>query len=141
PVRPGRPARPREGRGSLRPLPPRQVVDRIEGHPSTIVFTTSRRSAERLTARINEEASARSAQDRTIARAHHGSMSRSERETIETALKSGTLPAVVATSSLELGIDMGAVDLVVQVGAPGSVAATLQRIGRAGHQVGATSRG
>ena len=137
----GRSADPREMPGSMWPLLTSQVVDLIEEHTSTIVFTNSRRSAERLTARINEEASARAAQDRTIARAHHGSMSRSERETIETALKSGTLPAVVATSSLELGIDMGAVDLVVQVGAPGSVAATLQRIGRAGHQVGATSRG
>src|SRR5699024_7324753 len=78
---------------------------------------------------------------RTIARAHHDWRSRTQRKTIETALKSGPLPAVVATSSLELGIDMGAVDLVVQVGAPGSVAATLQRIGRAGHQVGAVSRG
>src|SRR5699024_10612590 len=76
-----------------------------------------------------------------IARSHHGSMSRQERTHIESALKSGRLPAVVATSSLELGIDMGAVDLVVQVGAPPSVASTLQRIGRAGHQVGETSHG
>ncbi|WP_423465165.1 Lhr family ATP-dependent helicase [Promicromonospora sp. MS192] len=81
-------------------------------------------------------------QDRTVlARAHHGSMSRAERTRTETELKEGRLPAVVATSSLELGIDMGAVDLVVQVGAPPSVASGLQRIGRAGHQVGAVSRG
>jgi ATP-dependent Lhr-like helicase len=76
-----------------------------------------------------------------IARAHHGSISKEERKHIEEALKAGTLPAVVATSSLELGIDMGAVDLVVQVEAPPSVAAGLQRIGRAGHHVGAVSRG
>ncbi|AYF29066.1 DEAD/DEAH box helicase [Micromonospora tulbaghiae] len=76
-----------------------------------------------------------------IARAHHGSVSREERKQIEEALKSGRLPAVVATSSLELGIDMGAVDLVVQIEAPPSVAAGLQRVGRAGHQVGAVSRG
>src|SRR5665648_593546 len=76
-----------------------------------------------------------------LARAHHGSMSRAERTRTETELKSGHLPAVVATSSLELGIDMGAVDLVVQVGAPPSVASGLQRVGRAGHQVGAVSRG
>ncbi|MFD2025482.1 DEAD/DEAH box helicase [Promicromonospora aerolata] len=76
-----------------------------------------------------------------LARAHHGSMSRAERTRTETALKEGRLPAVVATSSLELGIDMGAVDLVVQVGAPPSVASGLQRIGRAGHQVGAVSKG
>ncbi|HEV6954124.1 MAG TPA: DEAD/DEAH box helicase [Promicromonospora sp.] len=77
----------------------------------------------------------------TLARAHHGSMSRAERTRTETELKEGRLPAVVATSSLELGIDMGAVDLVVQVGAPPSVASGLQRIGRAGHQVGAVSKG
>ncbi|MFI6451110.1 ATP-dependent helicase [Streptosporangium amethystogenes] len=76
-----------------------------------------------------------------IVRAHHGSVSKEERSQIEEALKSGRLPAVVATSSLELGIDMGAVDLVACVGAPPSVASGLQRIGRAGHQVGAVSRG
>lgn len=76
-----------------------------------------------------------------VARAHHGSVSREERRDIEEDLKAGRLPAVVATSSLELGIDMGAVDLVVQVEAPPSVASGLQRIGRAGHQVGAASRG
>src|SRR5699024_2806302 len=113
----------------------------IEKHTSLIVFTNSRRTAERLTARINEEASGRADAPRVLARAHHGSMSRQEREGIETALKSATLPAVVATSSLELGIDMGAVDLVVHVGSPSSVASTLQRIGRAGHQVDATSQG
>ncbi|WP_375426442.1 ATP-dependent helicase [uncultured Friedmanniella sp.] len=76
-----------------------------------------------------------------IARAHHGSVSKEQRAQIESDLKSGLLPCVVATSSLELGIDMGAVDVVVQVEAPPSVASGLQRVGRAGHQVGATSRG
>ncbi|MDR1151758.1 MAG: DEAD/DEAH box helicase [Bifidobacteriaceae bacterium] len=76
-----------------------------------------------------------------LARAHHGSMSRTQRTVIEEELKAGTLPAVVATSSLELGIDMGAIDLVIQVGSPPSVASGLQRVGRAGHQVGAVSRG
>ncbi|MDQ1648812.1 MAG: ATP-dependent helicase Lhr and Lhr-like helicase, partial [Frankiaceae bacterium] len=76
-----------------------------------------------------------------VARPHHGSMSREQRTLVEEALKSGRLPCVVATSSLELGIDMGAVDLVVQVESPPSVASGLQRIGRAGHQVGAASRG
>ncbi len=76
-----------------------------------------------------------------LARAHHGSVSKQARAEIEEELKSGRLPAVVATSSLELGIDMGAVDLVVQVESPPSVASGLQRVGRAGHQVGAVSRG
>src|SRR5256884_5606314 len=76
-----------------------------------------------------------------VARAHHGSVSREQRAVVEEELKSGRLPAVVATSSLELGIDMGAVDLVIQVEAPPSVAAGLQRVGRAGHQVGAVSKG
>ena len=76
-----------------------------------------------------------------LARAHHGSVSREQRSIIEEALKAGRLPAVVATSSLELGVDMGAVDLVIQVESPPSVASGLQRVGRAGHQVGAISRG
>src|SRR5699024_3595564 len=75
-----------------------------------------------------------------LARAHHGSVSKEQRADIEEALKAGQLPAVVATSSLELGIDMGAVDLVVQVESPPSVGSGLQRVGRAGHQVGAVSR-
>src|SRR5215211_2951451 len=93
------------------------------------------RLAERLCANLNELAG------QELARAHHGSVSREQRTEIEEDLKAGRLPAVVATSSLELGIDMGAVDLVVQVEAPSSVASGLQRIGRAGHQVGAVSRG
>ncbi|HEV2755355.1 MAG TPA: DEAD/DEAH box helicase [Actinomycetota bacterium] len=107
----------------------------VKEHHSTIVFANSRRVAERLCSRLNELAG------ELIARAHHGSVSREQRLLIEDDLKSGRLPAVVATSSLELGIDMGAVDLVVQVEAPDSVASGLQRVGRAGHQVGAVSRG
>ena len=148
---------------SIWPAVEERVLDLIEAHRSTIVFTNSRRGAERLCARINELAAARAGAEapapaRTpaemmaqagtaggappvVARAHHGSVSREERKHIEEALKSGRLPAVVATSSLELGIDMGAVDLVVQIEAPPSVAAGLQRVGRAGHQVGAVSRG
>ncbi|GAA4591683.1 ATP-dependent Lhr-like helicase [Actinoplanes octamycinicus] len=94
-----------------------------------------------MPAAVMAQAGAASGAPPVIARAHHGSVSREERKQIEEALKSGRLPAVVATSSLELGIDMGAVDLVVQIEAPPTVAAGLQRIGRAGHQVGAVSRG
>src|SRR6266511_2879291 len=112
-----------------------RLLELIRAHHSTIVFTNSRRLAERLCARLNELAG------EDIARAHHGSVSREQRVQIEEDLKAGRLRAVVATSSLELGIDMGAVELVVQVEAPSSVAQGLQRIGRAGHQVGAVSRG
>ncbi|MFC0028263.1 ATP-dependent helicase [Micromonospora chaiyaphumensis] len=154
-------------RASIWPAVEERVFSLIRSHRSTIVFTNSRRSAERLCARLNElaaeeleaaaspdggrvarqpaevmaQSGAAAGAPPVIARAHHGSVSREERKHIEEALKSGQLPAVVATSSLELGIDMGAVDLVVQIEAPPSVAAGLQRVGRAGHQVGAVSRG
>nr|WP_226921575.1 ATP-dependent helicase [Georgenia subflava] len=162
-------AAPEQRQPSVWPHLTERVVDLVAAHRSTIVFTNSRRSAERLTARVNEEWQARHEgraaaavlddagsswaatvpgqsgtalpTEDVIARAHHGSMSREERLRTESALKSGTLRAVVSTSSLELGIDMGAVDLVIQVGAPPSVASALQRIGRAGHQVGALSHG
>src|SRR6266545_4880377 len=138
-------------------------VDLVQAHRSTIVFVNARRAAERLCARLNElaheraggvldptaplpaqvmaQSGAAGGAPTVVARAHHGSVSKEERKHTEELLKSGQLPAVVATSSLELGIDMGAVDLVVQVEAPPSVAAGLQRVGRAGHQVGAVSRG
>ncbi|WP_204080820.1 ATP-dependent helicase [Mycobacterium riyadhense] len=145
-----------------------RLVDLIESHSSTIVFANSRRLAERLTARLNEIHAERCgvalpsdanpqvaggapayimASGQTfgaptvLARAHHGSVSKEQRAIVEEDLKRGQLKAVVATSSLELGIDMGAVDLVIQVEAPPSVASGLQRIGRAGHQVGEISRG
>ena len=145
-----------------------RLVDLIEAHSSTIVFANSRRLAERLTARLNEIHAERSGvelsadanrkvpggapahimgsgqtygADAVLARAHHGSVSKEQRALVEEDLKRGLLKAVVATSSLELGIDMGAVDLVIQVEAPPSVASGLQRIGRAGHQVGEVSQG
>jgi ATP-dependent Lhr-like helicase len=136
-------------RRSIWPHVEERVLDLIERHRSTIVFANSRRLAERLCGRLNELAAERAAGDGrqgeagtvTVARAHHGSVSRQERTEIEEALKAGRLPAVVATSSLELGIDMGAVDLVIQVESPPSVASGLQRVGRAGHNVGDISRG
>ncbi|MFI9817241.1 ATP-dependent helicase [Saccharothrix variisporea] len=147
-----------EQRASIWPSVEQRVLELVRGHRSTIVFANSRRLAERLTARLNElaeeaaelesfpaEAIGQSGlttqRSATIARAHHGSMSREQRTVVEEELKSGRLPCVVATSSLELGIDMGSVDLVVQVEAPPTVASGLQRVGRAGHQVGAVSRG
>ncbi len=169
-------------RASIWPHVEEKIVDLIEAHRSTLVFSNSRRLAERLTGRLNEIAHERAEGDgegpgahgRTghqvetrmaptgsapaqvmgaagsvngagasgvLARAHHGSVSREQRAQTEDDLKAGRLPAVVATSSLELGIDMGAIDLVVQVEAPPSVASGLQRVGRAGHQVGAVSHG
>ncbi len=112
-----------------------RLLELIRAHRSTIVFVNGRRFAERLAAQLNELA------DEDLVRTHHGSIAREQRLEVEDALKSGRLRAIVATSSLELGIDMGAVDLVVQVESPGSVASGLQRIGRAGHQVGEPSRG
>jgi len=123
-----------------------ELLELVRTHRSTIVFVNSRRAAERLALRLNELAAADDAQPghaapAEIARAHHGSLAREERTTIEELLKAGELPCLVATSSLELGIDMGAVDLVIQVESPKSVARGLQRIGRSGHGVGATSKG
>jgi ATP-dependent Lhr-like helicase len=122
-------------RSTIWPSIEARLVEMIQAHRSTIVFVNSRRLSERICARINELAEAE------IARAHHGSVSKEQRKLIEEELKIGRLKAVVATSSLELGIDMGAVDLVLQVESPTSVASGLQRVGRAGHQVGAVSRG
>jgi ATP-dependent helicase Lhr and Lhr-like helicase len=154
---PGRPGSGDDGDGpapvrSIWPHVEERLLDLIEQHKSTIVFANSRRLAERLCGRLNDLAAERAAErDEAaavsgsapveVARAHHGSVSRQERAEIEEALKAGRLPAVVATSSLELGIDMGAVDLVVQVESPPSVASGLQRVGRAGHNVGDVSRG
>ena len=107
----------------------------VREHRSTIVFVNNRRLAERLALRLNELA------EEEVARAHHGSLAREQRTVIEEDLKAGRIPCLVATSSLELGIDMGAVDLVVQVESPKSVARGLQRIGRAGHTLEAVSKG
>ena len=112
-----------------------RLLELIQAHRSTIVFTNARRLAERLAARLNELAG------EDLVAAHHGSIAREQRLEIEDRLKRGTIKAIVATSSLELGIDMGAVDLVIQVESPGSVSRGMQRIGRAGHQVGEPSRG
>jgi ATP-dependent Lhr-like helicase len=147
--------------GSVWPHVEEAIVDRILQHRSTIVFVNSRRLGERLTGRLNEiyaerlglELPARTVPAATmaqagttagaapvLAKAHHGSVSKEQRAQVEEELKSGVLRCVVATSSLELGIDMGAVDLVIQVEAPPSAASGLQRVGRAGHQVGEVSR-
>lgn len=148
---------------SIWPQVEEKIADLVQAHRSTIVFANSRRLAERLCNRLNEiayeratgealpehhspaqlmaEAGAAKGAPPLLARAHHGSVSKEQRAQVEEDLKAGRLPAVVATSSLELGIDMGAVDLVVQVESPPSVASGLQRVGRAGHQVGAVSTG
>nr|WP_250646034.1 ATP-dependent helicase [Microbacterium ihumii] len=148
--------------GSVWPHVEEAIVDRILENKSTIVFSNSRRLAERLTGRLNEiyserigvplpdapappaammaQAGSTAGADPVLAKAHHGSVSKEQRALVEEELKSGVLRCVVATSSLELGIDMGAVDLVIQVEAPPSAASGLQRVGRAGHQVGEVSR-
>jgi len=126
-----------------------EILELVKEHRSTIVFVNSRRGAERLALRLNEldaeqEDGSPPPDDvapAAIARAHHGSLAREERLVVEDLLKSGELPCLVATSSLELGIDMGAVDLVLQVESPKSVTTGLQRIGRAGHNVGDVSKG
>jgi ATP-dependent Lhr-like helicase len=119
-----------------------QILELVREHRSTIVFVNNRRGAERLALRLNELAgTADEVGGRTdIARAHHGSLAREERTVVEEMLKAGELPCLVATSSLELGIDMGAVDLVLQIESPKSVARGLQRIGRAGHGDGEDSK-
>ncbi len=132
---PGGPVVGGESRSSIWPAIHPRILELIRGHRSTIVFTNSRRLAERLAQRLNELAG------EDLVRAHHGSIAREQRLEIEEELKAGRLPALIATSSLELGIDMGAVDLVIQVESPTSVSRGLQRVGRSGHQVGAPSKG
>ena len=122
-------------RRSIWPAMYPELLAQVRAHRSTIIFVNNRRMAERLALRLNELAG------EDIARAHHGSLARQERTVVEELLKAGELPCLVATSSLELGIDMGAVDLVLQVESPKSVARGLQRIGRAGHNVGDVSKG
>ncbi len=112
-----------------------EILRLVEQHRSTIVFVNNRRLAERLALRLNELA------EKEIARAHHGSLAREQRVLVEELLKLGQIPCLVATSSLELGIDMGAVDLVIQVESPKSVARGLQRVGRSGHDLHSVSKG
>ena len=143
-------------RGSIWPAIYPELLRLVREHTSTIVFVNNRRSAERVALRLNELAAqedraaqgdgavggqSASAAPADIARAHHGSLAREERTKVEELLKAGELPCLVATSSLELGIDMGAVDLVLQIESPKSVARGLQRIGRAGHGVDQISTG
>jgi len=111
------------------------LLDLVRAHRSTLIFVNNRRGAERLALRLNELA------EEEVARAHHGSLAREQRTLIEEDLKAGRIPALVATSSLELGVDMGAVDLVVQVESPRSVARGIQRVGRAGHRIDVPSTG
>ena len=124
-----------EARTSLWPHIHPRLLELIRAHRTTLVFVNARRLSERLAARLNELAG------EELVKAHHGSLAREQRLQIEDELKAGRLRAIVATSSLELGIDMGTVDLVVLVESPGSVARGLQRVGRAGHQVDAPSTG
>ena len=170
PERAGSPARPAASLDTPNPrsiwpaIYPR-LLELVLEHTSTIIFVNNRRGAERLAKRLNElhnevpeqelPATEHAGNDtpgdpptrgdyspyEEIARAHHGSLAHEERVVIEEMLKSGKLPCLVATSSLELGIDMGAVDLVIQVESPKSVSRGMQRVGRAGHQLGATSKG
>ena len=112
-----------------------EILELVRAHRSTIVFVNNRRLAERLALRLNDLA------EEELARAHHGSLAREQRVEVEELLKRGQIPCLVATSSLELGIDMGAVDLVIQVESPKSVARGLQRVGRAGHELEAVSKG
>ena len=124
-----------EARTSIWPAVYPRLLEEIRAHNSTLIFVNNRRLAERIAMRVNDMAG------EELVRTHHGSMSPEQRTVVEEALKSGQLPALVATSSLELGIDMGAIDLVIQVESPRSVARGLQRVGRAGHHVGAVSSG
>ena len=136
-----------------------ELLELVREHTSTIIFVNNRRGAERLAKRLNELANEQPAEELPatehagnagpdpgeplveVARAHHGSLAHEERIVVEELLKSGKLPCLVATSSLELGIDMGAVDLVIQVESPKSVTRGLQRVGRAGHELGQVSKG
>jgi ATP-dependent Lhr-like helicase len=131
-------------RGSIWPSVYPKVLDLVMQHRSTIIFCNARRQAERLAAKLNElaeETGIATDASGVLVKAHHGSLAREQRVIIEDQLKRGQLRALVATSSLELGIDMGAVDLVIQVESPGAVSRGLQRVGRAGHSVGEPSKG
>ena len=126
---------------SMWPHIERAILDHVLQHRTTAVFVNSRGACERLTAHLNEEYANRFGGEAVIAKAHHGSVSKEQRLAVENELKSGSLRCVVATASLELGIDMGSIDLVLQVAPPPSTASGLQRIGRANHSVGGRPRG
>ncbi|MHB8618084.1 MAG: DEAD/DEAH box helicase, partial [Chloroflexota bacterium] len=113
----------------------RQILDEAEHHHSTLVFCNTRNACERLSETLNELAG------QAVAMAHHGSLAKERRLEVEQNLKAGRLKILVATASLELGIDIGSIDFVFQLGSPRSVGRALQRFGRGGHQVGAVSRG
>jgi ATP-dependent Lhr-like helicase len=131
-----------ERRSSIWPSIYPRVLELVLAHRSTIIFCNARRSSERLAARLNELYEEQyGIPEVELVRAHHGSLAREQRVIVEDQLKRGELRAIVATSSLELGIDMGAVDLVIQIESPGAVSRGLQRIGRAGHSVGQPSKG
>ena len=138
-----------ERRSSIWPSIYPRVLELVLSHRSTIIFCNARRAAERLAAKLNELAEQRGIgvdvdtglMSEDLVKAHHGSIAREQRVVIEDQLKRGVLRGIVATSSLELGIDMGAVDLVIQVESPGAVSRGLQRIGRSGHSVGQPSKG
>ena len=134
-----------EAQNSVWPSVYPRLLELIKANRSTLIFVNSRRLAERLAQRLNElyeaEQDPEQSQGPPLVRAHHGSISREQRLVVEEMLKAGALKGLVATSSLELGIDMGAIDLVIQVESPTSVASGLQRIGRAGHSVDAVSSG
>ena len=125
----------KDGRSSIWPAIHPRLLELVRAHRSTLIFVNSRRLAERIASALNELAG------EELAHAHHGSIAREQRLRIEDDLKAGRIRALVATSTLELGIDMGAIDLVVQIETPPSVASGMQRIGRAGHQVDAPSTG
>src|SRR5258708_9737916 len=129
------PASRADARSSIWPAIHPRLLDLVRRHRSTLIFVNSRRLAERIANALNDLAG------EELAHAHHGSIAREQRLRIEDELKAGRLRALVATSSLELGIDMGAIDLVVQVESPPSVASGMQRIGRAGHRVDEPSTG
>jgi len=123
------------GTPSIWPAIYERLLELIATHRSTLIFANNRRSVERIAAELNKRAG------HALVCAHHGSVSKERRQKIEEDLKAGRLPALIATGSLELGIDMGAIDLVCQVESPHSVARGLQRVGRAGHVYRAKSRG
>ncbi len=129
------PGQPSQGGQSIWTSIHPELLELVRSHQSTLIFVNSRRLAERISGALNDLAG------ETLVLAHHGSVAPAQRKEIEERLKSGNIKGLVATSSLELGIDMGAIDLVVQIEAPPSVASGMQRIGRAGHHVGATSNG